>query len=184
MNLIELLKFVPLIIGAVLAYHLIFRQNLPAKNIGSIITYFIGILIVFLAVSWLITTFLPDFANDLLDAGQNGAEWQQFIDSSEDVVNNAFEDSDRTTTTTTTDTNPNQVQIITVTATPLPPGVAAGEGSAESAGSGPTVYTVVQGDTLLKISRQFGVSVNDLRAANGLSGDLITVGQQLTIPAR
>ncbi len=46
------------------------------------------------------------------------------------------------------------------------------------------VYTVVAGDTLGAIARKFGITVQQLRQANGLlEGDFIRVGQQLKIPA-
>ena len=47
----------------------------------------------------------------------------------------------------------------------------------------PLEYTVVRGDTLSKIAREYGVTVDDLRSANGISGDLIDIGQVLVIPA-
>ena len=62
MNLTELLKFLPLIIGVFLAYHLIVRQSLPSKKLGEMFTYFIGIVIVFIIISWLITSFLAGWA--------------------------------------------------------------------------------------------------------------------------
>jgi LysM repeat protein len=43
-------------------------------------------------------------------------------------------------------------------------------------------YRVVWGDTLSNIARRYGVSVSDLRAANGLTSDLIYAGQVLVIP--
>lgn len=46
----------------------------------------------------------------------------------------------------------------------------------------PVVYTVVSGDTVEKISAAFGIAVQDLMAANGLTSDLIRVDQKLTIP--
>lgn len=42
-------------------------------------------------------------------------------------------------------------------------------------------YTVVTGDTISKISRQFGVSVQNIKSWNGLSTDLINVGQSLSV---
>jgi LysM repeat protein len=46
------------------------------------------------------------------------------------------------------------------------------------------IYTVVQGDTLGAIARKFGITVQDLKRANGIQdGDFIRVGQQLKIPA-
>lgn len=52
---------------------------------------------------------------------------------------------------------------------------------ARVAGSG-SDYTVRRGDTLSTIARKAGLSVDQLRAANGLRGDLINVGQVLRIP--
>ncbi len=46
----------------------------------------------------------------------------------------------------------------------------------------PTQYQVQQGDTLFSIARRFGVSVDALRAANGLTGNEIVTGQELHIP--
>lgn len=47
----------------------------------------------------------------------------------------------------------------------------------------PVEYIVVKGDSLSKIARAYGVTVADLRSANGISGDLIEIGQVLVIPA-
>lgn len=47
----------------------------------------------------------------------------------------------------------------------------------------PIVYTVVRGDTVEKISAAFGIAVQDLMAANGMSSDLIQVDQKLIIPS-
>lgn len=45
-----------------------------------------------------------------------------------------------------------------------------------------STYTVKSGDALSIIAANQGVTVNDIRAANNLSGDLIRVGQKLVIP--
>jgi LysM repeat protein len=44
-------------------------------------------------------------------------------------------------------------------------------------------YVVRQGDTLSSVASRNGVSVAQLRSVNGLRGDLIRVGQTLTVPA-
>lgn len=43
-------------------------------------------------------------------------------------------------------------------------------------------YTVRRGDTLSRVASTMGVSVAQLRAANGLRGDLINIGQKLVVP--
>lgn len=48
-------------------------------------------------------------------------------------------------------------------------------------GQGWFQYTVQEGDALEKIAKQFGVSVNDLRAWNGIKGNKILAGQDLDI---
>ena len=44
-------------------------------------------------------------------------------------------------------------------------------------------YTVRKGDTLSGISKKYGITVNELRAANGIRGSLIKIGQKLIIPS-
>ncbi|NPV27645.1 MAG: LysM peptidoglycan-binding domain-containing protein [Firmicutes bacterium] len=48
--------------------------------------------------------------------------------------------------------------------------------------SAATSYTVKAGDSLYKIGRYYGVSVNSLKAANGLKTNNIYPGQRLIIP--
>lgn len=54
-----------------------------------------------------------------------------------------------------------------------------GAGTATNAGG---VYAVSSGDTLTKIARMHGVSVDALKAANNLTGSNIRIGQTLSIP--
>ena len=44
------------------------------------------------------------------------------------------------------------------------------------------VYTIVAGDSLWKIGQKFGVSVDSLKRANGLTSDVIYAGNTLVIP--
>ena len=56
-------------------------------------------------------------------------------------------------------------------------GGSGGGGSNNNQSGTNTYYTVKSGDTLNKIAAQYGVSVANLRSWNGISGDLIFVGQ-------
>jgi len=56
---------------------------------------------------------------------------------------------------------------------------------AQPAPAGPaTVHTVVRGDTLWGLSRQYGVSIDAIKQANAMAGDTVILGQRLQIPAR
>lgn len=47
-----------------------------------------------------------------------------------------------------------------------------------------TVHTVVGGDSLWKIGNKYGVSVNAIKKANGLTRDTAVLGAKLKIPAQ
>lgn len=60
--------------------------------------------------------------------------------------------------------------------------VASMEGGTGATARATREYIVRKGDTLSLIARRNGSSIEDLRAANGMRGDLIRVGQTLMIP--
>ncbi|MFQ8625232.1 MAG: LysM peptidoglycan-binding domain-containing protein [Candidatus Gastranaerophilaceae bacterium] len=55
--------------------------------------------------------------------------------------------------------------------------------SGESQNDNP-VYTVKKGDTLFSVAKANGVSVEDLKKANGLKDNTLSLGQKLRIPAK
>ena len=48
-------------------------------------------------------------------------------------------------------------------------------------GGGGSTHTVAKGETLYRISKQYGVSVQDLKDWNNLSGNIISIGQKLIV---
>ena len=48
----------------------------------------------------------------------------------------------------------------------------------------PSKHNVKEGDNITKIANQYGISQEDLRAANNIKGDHIEIGQNLTIPQK
>ncbi len=55
--------------------------------------------------------------------------------------------------------------------------------SAPASGGGGTVHTIVKGDTLWGLSRQYNVSIEAIQRANSMTKDTVVLGQKLTIPA-
>lgn len=178
MDFLELLKFAPLILGFAFIAFLLFRKDpFSSFNLGKLITYFIGVLITFFVVGWLVDSFVFAWANDRLENADTSVEFQEFKNRSEQILDNSFNDE---TNTTAVQAQPTVITIQTVvTATP-PPGST--DPSARPA-TGPTQYTVVSGDTLFGIAQRYHTTVNDIMVVNGLTSHTIMPGQVLNIPA-
>ena len=48
----------------------------------------------------------------------------------------------------------------------------------------PKVHTIARGDTLWGLSKQYGVSIDSIKSANGLTSDTVVLGAKLQIPAQ
>jgi LysM repeat protein len=56
------------------------------------------------------------------------------------------------------------------------------QGQAYVAPAGTGAHIVKKGDTLYNLSRHYGTTVSAIRQSNGISGDLIRIGERLRIP--
>jgi LysM repeat protein len=178
MDFLELLKFAPLILGFAFIAFLLFRKDaFSSFNLGKLITYFIGVLITFFVVGWFVDSFVFSWANERLENADNSAEFQEFKNRSEQIIDNSF--NDQSTNFVQAQPTAVQVQTIIVTATP-PAGTTDPTLRPES---GPTQYTVVSGDTLFGIAQRYNTTVNDIMIVNGLTSHTIMPGQVLNIPA-
>ncbi|WP_420627729.1 LysM peptidoglycan-binding domain-containing protein [Candidatus Leptofilum sp.] len=178
MDFLELLKFAPLILGFAFIGFLLFRKDISSFNLGKLITYFIGVLITFFVVGWFVDSFVFSWANDRLENADNSAEFQEFKDRSEQIIDNSFNDTDGATIVQP-QTTPEVVREVVVTATPMP----GTDDPTLRPGTGPTQYTVMAGDTLFGIAQRYNTTVNDIMVVNGLTSHTIIVGQVLNIPA-
>ncbi len=70
----------------------------------------------------------------------------------------------------------------TATSAPVPTAAPAATQPAAAAAATGGKYIVRWGDTLFSIAQRFGVTVDAIKQANGLTSDFIIVGQELTIP--
>ncbi|MFT5193069.1 MAG: LysM repeat protein [Cellvibrionaceae bacterium] len=183
MNFVNLLIFIPLGIGVAWLFYLIFRQDLAAKPLTNILSYFLGVLIIVVVVGWLIDTMLPNWLNSRLQNAQTSVELREFVDTTSVLI----EDS----VTTGADANtvllpaPTQVPALFPEQESVAPanGLSGETGSADMQSNAGT-HIVVGGDTLTDIATQYGVTIEALRAANSrYNNDWIFVGEELIIPA-
>ena len=178
MNLSVLLIFIPLGIGVAWLFYLIFRANLATQPLGKIISYFLGVVIIILTVGWFMDNLVPTWVNDRLRNAQQSTDWQQVMGTTTDVLDQSLSNGSGSISTI-----PAPTAVPVINATPVNTG---GEtpvlADQMDNANGSVIHTVVEGDTLLGLTRQYNVTLDALRAANPGTTDFIYIGDQLTIP--
>lgn len=181
MNAGALVVLFLILIAIAWAFWLIFKRDLIGINLGKLLSYFVGVILTLLIVLWITSQFLPWWAVRLVRNTQQSRNAQELQAVSADLIDQLVS-GPGVVVTTAPIVSPEQPIIITATPTTSPistPGV----NSIQSLPlGGERTHTIQSGDTLYNISRRYGVTVDQLRQRNGLTGDMIRVGQQLIIP--
>ncbi|MEM7801206.1 MAG: LysM peptidoglycan-binding domain-containing protein [Chloroflexota bacterium] len=183
MDLATLLTFIPLGIGIAWLFNLIFRKDLASQNLGSIISYFLGVLIIVLLVGYLIDNLLPSWLNNRVTSSRANVELREFINT---VV---VEPSTMTDGGTVQIVAPPTQVLVPEIVTPVPAGqnqppVAGVADQPQNSVAGSGTHVVQPGETLTSIANRYGVDINVLRQVNNRVGsDYIYAGETLIIPA-
>lgn len=171
---------------------MIFKQNPSSVNLAKIFAYFAGVVITLLAILWIVSRFVPWWGLRLMQNTRESGNVQQLEEIGRDLWEEAINDVDIEPTTeiitpeespqATPQATPTPSGEVAPTATPAPEGESL-EISSQAA-TQESSYIVKAGDTLYSISRRYpGVSVDDIKARNNLTSDIIKVEQELMIPA-
>lgn len=177
MDLANLLVLVPPALAVGWLVHLLFRKELATQSLGKIVSYFLGVFIIFWAIALLVDrVFVPWFNSRLINA-RDSSQVQESINILEGVFSSSFDDGGTIAVPTAVPT-----PIILVTPAPTTAGGAAAP-TGDTSGEWPKQYVVQPGDALISIGEKFGVPWEAIQSANGIQGSTIYPGQTLLIPA-
>jgi hypothetical protein len=179
MNVLALVPFIFLGIGAFWALWLIFKQEDMAQSPVKLISYFLGVIITFAVVLWLVGQFLPWWTVRLLEDTRGSEEVQTIQEVGREIWEDAMGTGGGTRAQPTVYA-PTAPAPPGATATPLPAG---DQTIPQGLRAGERVHTVQAGDTLYSIGRRYGVSSDAIKRRNNLSSDTIRIDQKLIIPA-
>ncbi|HQE92834.1 MAG TPA: LysM peptidoglycan-binding domain-containing protein [Anaerolineae bacterium] len=184
MNAGAIVVLVLIAMAIVWAFWLIFKRDLMANNLGKLLTYFAGVILTLLIVLWITSRFLPWWAVRLVRDTQQSPTAQELQVVSADLFKQIVTSPGLVVTTPTPVAVTTPVVIVTTPGATVSPVTTPASGSMQTVplSSGERTHTVQSGETLYSLSRKYGVTVDQLRQRNNLTGDLIRVGQQLIIP--
>jgi hypothetical protein len=189
-NVFALLPALLFILAMVWALWLIFKRNILEQGVFKVLIYFVGVILTFLFVGWIVVGFLPGWSARLLNSARESEEveaievlgrqiWQE-------AVGEVPEAPPPPTPTLSAGPTPAPTEPPTAP-TPGPTVSPVGEPGIGSQGEvrGEVRYEVQQGDTLNNIARRFNVSTEEIQTRNGLwNPNVIYPGDILIIPAQ
>ena len=163
------------------AFWLIFKLDLKDFKLGKLLAYFVGVILTLLVVLWVTSWFLPWWVVRLVQDTRKSATVQELQIAGAQLLKD-IASTPSIVVTTAPVISPYQPIVVTPTPT-ISPLNTPGASSIQSLPlGGERTHTVQSGDTLYNISRRYGVTVDQLKQRNNLTGDMIRVGQQLIVP--
>jgi nucleoid-associated protein YgaU len=142
-------------------------------------------------------TLIPALLASCKNSESSGYE-DPYVDFGSDGTYNPYPDSGYASTAPRYEAPPSDPYSFNAPAAPAPkpaapkpaaskPSTTASRPAAKPAAKKPATtasrsHTVVKGDTLYGLARRYNTSVAKIKSANGLSSDLIRIGQRLRIP--
>ncbi len=193
MDLLALLPVFLLGLGLLWALWLIFKRNMLDQNLTKLISYFLGVIITFAVIGWLMDIFLPRWTAQRLLNARASSEVQVIESVGREIWREAMGDTAQPQPITIITQPPTQPTAVPVTPAPTQSPVApetntggttiTGQAAAQLQ-PGENYYTVASGDTLYRISQRFGVNWQLIQQRNNLPNTDIRIGQILIIPAK
>lgn len=157
-------------------FWLIFKRDLLDVNLTKMISYFLGVILTLIIVSWITSEFLPWWTLRLVNNTLSSEEIEDLQDAGQALWDEAIRGTPAITTPIVPGPSPT---VSPLSAAPRPDSNA---GASSAPAGGETTYTVQAGDTLYRISRNHNTTVDAIKERNGLNSNLISPGQQLIIP--
>ena len=176
MNIEAIITFFLIVVGLVWGFWLIFKRDLMQNQIGKLLSYFLGVVVTLLLVMWLASRFLPWWAVKLVQNTQQSPSVKALTDVSTQLWN------DLGNVTISLTPQPQQPPNTSPNPTISPVSAPAGSTSQTVPLGSTRTHVVQQGDTLYRLSRLYGTTVDAIKQRNNLPDNTIRIGQTLTIP--